>query len=297
LEFYPSHATCHLLLFLSLLRVTITRRSCFAPQTALKSNLMKNPFKRKPKAEKPPRTVSVGREYFELIVEVLIYVFFVNTFLLQSFVIPTGSMENTLLIGDHLLVNKVAYSHAISPIGRLLLPQVKIARGMVVTFKAPHEMDKEYVKRVIGLPGERLRVSNKKVYINGKMLNEAYTRFISSVYGAEFPPQNYYEWYFKFPIELRKTQVNPDGSMDYIVPDGHYFCMGDNRDNSFDSRFWGPVPFDYIVGKPWRIYWSYESDTDEYLTPGILYKVKDLALTVVHFFTKTRWERTIKAIR
>jgi signal peptidase I len=257
---------------------------------------MKNPFKRTPKAPKPPRTVSIGREYFELIVETLIYVFFVNTFLLQSFVIPTASMENTLLIGDHLLVSKVAYSNSISRLGNFLLPQEKIQRGMIVTFKAPPDMDKEYVKRVIGMPGDRLRISDKKVFINGQPLAETYTIFKSLDYGSEFPPRNLYEWYFQFPFNLRQTQKNADGSIDYIVPARHYFCMGDNRDNSFDSRFWGPVPFEYIVGKPWRIYWSYQSDTEEYLTPGIIYKVKDIALTVVRFFSHTRWDRTIKAI-
>jgi signal peptidase I len=256
---------------------------------------MKNPFKRKPKIKKE-RTISLPREYFELIVETLIYVFFVNTFLLQSFVIPTGSMENTLLIGDHLLVNKVAYSRSANRLENIILPQVAIKRGMIVTFKAPPDMEKEYVKRVIGLPGDRLRISDKKVYINGRPLNEPYVRFKVVDYGADFPPQNLYDWYFQFPINLRQTQRNPDNSLDYIVPQGHYFCMGDNRDNSFDSRFWGPVPADYIVGKPWRIYWSYESNSDEYLTPGFIYKVKDLGLTLVRFFTRTRWDRTIKAI-
>ncbi len=253
-------------------------------------------FKRKPKVAKPPRTVSVGREYFELIVETLIYVFFVNTFLLQSFVIPTASMENTLLIGDHLLVSKVAYSNAIGKLDGLLLPQVPIRRGMVVTFKAPPDMEKEYVKRVIGMPGDRLRIHDKKVFINGQPLAETYTQFKSLDYGAEFPPRNQYEWYFQFPFNLRNSQVNDDGAIEYVVPPRHYFCMGDNRDNSFDSRFWGPVPFEYIVGKPWRIYWSYESDTEEYLTPGLIYKIKDIALTVVRFFSHTRWNRTIKAI-
>ena len=257
---------------------------------------MINPFKRKPKLPKPPRTISVGREYFELIAEVLIYVFFVNTFLLQSFVIPTPSMESTLLVGDHLLVDKVSYSNSISRIGNFLLPQVKIERGMIVTFKAPPDMEKEYVKRVIGMPGDRLRVTDKKVYINGRLLPESYTQFKGDEYSGEFPPQNHYEWYFQFPFALRKTQKNADGSIDYIVPERHYFCMGDNRDNSFDSRYWGPVPFEYVVGKPWRIYWSYESKTEEYLTPGLIYKIKDIALTVVRFFSHTRWERTIKAI-
>jgi signal peptidase I len=258
---------------------------------------MKNPFKRKPKSPKPPRTVSVGREYFELIAETLVYVFFVNTFLLQSFVIPTPSMESTLLVGDHLLVDKVAYSNSLGKVGALLLPQVRIQRGMVVTFKAPPDMEKEYVKRVIGMPGDRLRIAGKRVYINGKALAEPYTQFKGLDYASEFPPRSPYDWYFQFPFELRRTWTNPDGTIDYVVPARHYFCMGDNRDNSFDSRFWGPVPFDYIVGKPWRIYWSYQSESEEYLTPGLIYKIKDLGKTVIRFFSHTRWERTIKAIQ
>jgi signal peptidase I len=254
-------------------------------------------FKRKPKTPKPPRTVSVGREYFELIVETLIYVFFVNTFLLQSFVIPTASMENTLLIGDHLLVNKVAYSRALGGLEKTLLPQVPVRRGMIVTFKAPPDMEKEYVKRVIGMPGDRLRISAKQVFVNGKPLSEAYTRFASVDYGADFPPANHYDWYFQFPFDLRQTRHDAEGRLEYVVPQGYYFCMGDNRDNSFDSRFWGPVPADYIVGRPWRIYWSYASSTEEYLTPGILHKIKDLGLTVVRFFTRTRWGRTVQAIK
>ncbi len=256
---------------------------------------MNNPFKRKPKVKKE-RTVSVGREYFELIVETLIYVFFVNAFLLQSFVIPTPSMESTLLVGDHLLVDKVAYSNSISSFGNFLLPLVDIKRGMVVTFKAPPEMEKEYVKRVIGMPGDRLRVRGKKVIINGLPLAEGYTQFETLDNRADFPPRNLYDWDFHFPFNLRQTQKNPDGSVDYIVPPRHYFCMGDNRDHSSDSRFWGPVPFEYIVGKPWRIYWSYKSDTAEYLTPGLIHKVKDIALTVVRFFSHTRWSRTSKAV-
>ncbi|HOW45944.1 MAG TPA: signal peptidase I, partial [Candidatus Aminicenantes bacterium] len=234
--------------------------------------------------------------YFELIAETLIYVFFVNTFLLQSFVIPTPSMEKTLLVGDHLLVNKVAYSNSISRFGNFLLPQQKIQRGMIVTFKAPPDMEKEYVKRVIGMPGDRIRVAGKQVFVNGRQLAEPYTQYIGNGEAMDFPPNQSYSWYFQFPIQLRTCRTLPDSTVEYVVPARHYFCMGDNRDNSFDSRYWGPVPFDYVVGKPWRIYWSYESQTEEYLTPGLIYKIKDIALTVVRFFSHTRWERTIKAI-
>jgi signal peptidase I len=231
-------------------------------------------FKKRAPQEKKVREVSVFREYFELIAETLVYVFFVTTFLLQSFVIPTSSMEDTLLVGDHLLVNKVAYSRSISGIDRLILPQTEIRRGMVVTFKAPPEMDKEFVKRVIALPGETISIVNKKVFINGSPLDEPYTYFkdpnIESGFRDNFPP--------------------------YVVPENSFFCMGDNRDNSFDCRYWGTVPADYLIGKPWRIYWSYDSTSAEYLTPGVFNKIKDLAVTAINFFTKTRWLRTTRKI-
>ena len=221
------------------------------------------------------KEIGVFREYFELFAEVLIYVFFVMTFLLQSFVIPTGSMEDTLLIGDHLLVDKVSYSRSLGSVDRLVFPQQEIKRGMIVTFKSPAEMDKEYVKRVIGLPGETIKIIDKKVYIDNEFLEEPYT-------------------FFKDSDMLKSYR---DNFPEYRIPANQYFCMGDNRDNSFDSRFWGPVHQDLIIGKPWRIYWSYESSTKEYLTTGILHKIKDLFQTIIHFFSKTRWERTIKKIK
>jgi signal peptidase I len=183
-------------------------------------------------------------------------------------------MENTLLIGDHLLVDKISYSRSLSPFDRFFFPIKKIERGMVITFKSPAEIEKEYVKRVIGLPGETIKIANKKVYVNGQYLEEPYTQFsddqIINSYRDNFP--------------------------EFTIPDGHYFCMGDNRDNSFDSRFWGPVPEDYIIGRPWRIYWSYSSTSQEYLTPGLWHKIKDIFKTIINFFSKTRWERTIKKV-
>jgi signal peptidase I len=268
---------------------------------------------------------NIIREYVELFSETLIYVFFVMTFLLQSFVIPTGSMKNNILIGDHLLVNKVAYQRPQAPIDRFVFPQAKIDRGSIVTFKAPAEMDKEYVKRVIGLPGEVIQIIDKKVFINGKPLDESYTRFENtsenySYQGDDFPLQepryidalgniSYLPFYInddmgfvderksvEFCNRFKKSVITLNGQKVFRVPEGYYFCMGDNRDHSYDSRFWGPVPEDYIIGKPWRIYWSFESTTDEYLTPGIQHKLKDMASTLVNFFSKTRWNRTIKKI-
>ncbi len=252
-------------------------------------------FHRKPKPVKP-RTVSLFREYFELIAETLVFVFFVMTFLLQSFVIPTSSMEDTLLIGDHLLVDKVSYSRSLTGLERLLLPQTPIRRGMIVTFKAPADLAKEYVKRVIAMPGETIQIVDKQVYIDGKPLDEPYVYFKG--YGSidDFPPASDLDWYYAFPFRFRSSLATTPRGKAFRVPDGHYFCMGDNRDNSSDCRYWGPVPADFIIGKPWRIYWSYESSTSEYLTPGVGHKVRDLFQTVINFFSKTRWNRTIKKI-
>lgn len=273
--------------------------------------------------EKKKKDVSTFREYFELFAETLIYVFFVMTFLLQSFVIPTGSMEKNILIGDHLLVNKVAYARSPGSIDNFIFPQAKIERGSIVTFKAPAELDKEYVKRVIGLPGETIRIVNKKIYINGEPLAEPYVFFDEKVgeNPADYFPLrrpryidvlgkiSYLPFYVndengyvdaKRSVELcekyKNAVINVNNKKVFQIPAGHYFCMGDNRDHSYDSRFWGTVPADFIIGKPWRIYWSFESKSEDYLTDGVEHKIKDLAQTVLNFFSKTRWERTIKKI-
>jgi len=233
-------------------------------------------WKEEKKRRKAARRQEVGflRDTFELFTETLVFVFFVMTFLLQSFVIPTGSMEDTLLIGDHLLVDKISYARFLGRWDRFVFPHVDIERGMIVTFKSPAEIEKEYVKRVIGMPGETVRIENKQVFIDGKPLEEPYTFFKDDEVLASYRDN--------FPA--------------YKIPPRHYFCMGDNRDNSFDSRFWGPVHEDLIIGKPWRIYWSYHSSTQEYLTPGLIHKIKDVFKTVFNFFSKTRWERTIRKI-
>ena len=270
------------------------------------------------------KEVTTFREYFELFAETLIYVFFVMTFLLQSFVIPTGSMKNNILIGDHLLVNKVAYSRSPHSIDRFIFPQTKIKRGSIVTFKAPPEMDKEYVKRVIGVPCDTIRIIDKKVYLNGQPLDEPYVRFDNetgySKDGDNFPLQapEYVDVMGKtsyLPFDLKdeygftdrnRTREFQDrfepsitdfnGEKVFKVPEGYYFCMGDNRDHSYDSRFWGPVPADYIIGKPWRVYWSYDASTEEYLDQNPKNKLKDIVMTIINFIPKTRWDRTIKKI-
>jgi signal peptidase I len=225
---------------------------------------------------------SVIREYFESIVIAVILALFVRTWVVQAFKIPTGSMENNLLIGDHLLVNKFVFGPTPLAIGRAVLPVREIRRGDIVVFKYPDEPDRDFIKRVIGLPGETVELRNKKVYINGQALNEPYVHFLS-------PPSSEYQEVTSYDVRERYAPVT--------VPPDKYFVMGDNRDNSQDSRYWGFLPRSYIKGKALLIYWSYESGRDDYLDEGFGASVKRIGSVVVHFFTKTRWERLLHQIR
>ena len=221
---------------------------------------------------------STVREYFESIVIAVILALFVRTFVLQAFKIPTGSMENNLLIGDHLLVNKFMFGPSVSGIERALLPIGTIRRGDVLVFKYPVEPDRDFIKRVIGLPGETLQLKEKKIYINGQPLDEPYVHFL------EEP---------RHSVELAEV-TSSDVRESYgpvTVPPNQYFMMGDNRDNSADSRYWGFLPRDYVKGKALLIYWSYESEREDYEDESAGATIKGLASVFMHFFTKTRWDR------
>ncbi len=214
---------------------------------------------------------STTREYFESIVITAIIALFATTFVVQAFKIPTGSMESNLLIGDHLLVNKFVYGFHSGFLSNLL-PYKDLRRGDVIVFKYPQGPEVAYVKRLIGLPGEKVEMVGRTVYIDGKALSEKYTQYID--------PGSIYEHYGPFN-----------------VPKDQFFAMGDNRDNSQDSRFWGFVPRDHIIGKALAIYWSYDTPRDEYLQTSISDRAKQFLDVFLNFFTKTRWRRTLKIIR
>ena len=223
---------------------------------------------------------STIREYFESIVIAVILALFVRTWVVQAFKIPTGSMENNLLIGDHLLVNKFIFAPAATSLERKLLPEREVRRGDVVVFKYPDEPERDFIKRVIGLPGETLELRNKKVFVNGRELEEPYVHFLEPASDAGEITS--------FDVRERYGPVR--------VPEGQYFVMGDNRDNSQDSRYWGFLPRSYIKGKALMIYWSYESGRDEYASSGPIGTIRGLASVAVHFFTRTRWERLFHQI-
>src|SRR6185436_11089197 len=214
---------------------------------------------------------STVREYFESIVTAVVLALFIRTFIVQAFKIPTGSMENNLLIGDHLLVNKFVSGPTLAGLERTLLPVADVRRTDVIVFKYPEQPDRDFIKRVIGLPGETVEVREKKVYINGEALVEPYAHFLQPVATAsEFREVT------SFDVRDRYGPVT--------VPPNQYFVMGDNRDNSQDSRYWGFLPREYIKGRALVIYWSYQAGQDEYVDEGAGGTLKGLGSVFVHFF-------------
>src|SRR5262245_5388073 len=228
---------------------------------------------------------SMLREYFESIVIAVILALFIRTFVVQAFKIPTGSMEENLLIGDHLLVNKFIFGPAASALERVLLPLATVKRDDVVVFKYPEEPDRDFIKRIIGLPGDTLELRNKKVYINNVPLDEPYVHFLE-------PPRASQDDSHELTSADVRERYGP-----VTVPAEHYFAMGDNRDNSQDSRYWGFLPRDYVKGKALVIYWSFESDREDYQDESAGATLRNLTNVFVHFFTSTRWDRMFHQIR
>ncbi len=186
---------------------------------------------------------STLREYFESILVAVVLALFVRTFVFQAFKIPTGSMKPNLLVGDHLIVNKFIFAPTASPIENALLPMRPIRRGDIIVFKFPEEPERDFIKRVIGLPGETLELRNQTVFINGQPLTEAYAHYL-------FPPS----------VDATDDIRRKYGPV--TVPDAHFFMMGDNRDDSQDSRFWGFLPQAYVKGRALFIYWSFDVPDD-----------------------------------
>jgi signal peptidase I len=205
-----------------------------------------------PPAAPAPREYrkSTAREYFESICIAVILALFVRTFVVQAFKIPTGSMEQNLLIGDHLLVNKFVFAPTLSPLERWILPIDPIRRGDIIVFKYPEDPDRDFIKRVIGLPGETLELRDRTVYIDGEPLDEPYVQFL-------FPASD------RRPGDADFTDFGVRRGYGPVrVPDGQYFMMGDNRDNSQDSRYWGFLPREYVKGKALFVYFSFAEEGD-----------------------------------
>lgn len=221
---------------------------------------------------------------------------FVIAFIVQAFQIPSESMENTLLVGDYLLVSKARYGGG--GIWDHIMPYRPVRRGDIIVFHYPINPSQHFVKRVVGIPGDRLRLVQGVVYVNGIALQEPYVRHTSKIHDAyrdDFPR-------FNVPVAdvtsswwLQMRKLVEDGQL--IVPEGYYFALGDNRDESLDSRYWGFVPRENIIGSPLVIYWSVRNPEEGLpMPPGSSEKLYHFAYAVTHLFQLTRWNRTFRLV-
>jgi signal peptidase I len=226
---------------------------------------------------------SVFREYLESIVVAVVLALFIRTFAVQAFKIPTGSMEPNLLIGDHLLVNKLVYSPSLGRFEDVLFGKRPIRRGHVVVFKYPEEPTRDFIKRVIGLPGETVEIRNKQVFIDGTALDEPYAHFIEAPLRPDDP-----EW-------IPRGDSGRDNWGPHVVPSGRVLVLGDNRDNSRDGRYWADpfLAMDQVKGRALLVYWSYEATKEEYHRTGAVEWVRD----TLSAFGRTRWKRFFHVIR
>ena len=198
-------------------------------------------LRRSSSTEEQPAKKSKLRENIEAILVAIVLALFIRTFIVQAFKIPSGSMKNTLLIGDHILVNKFIYGVKLPFIGTTIIPISSPKRGDIVVFKYPLDPDKDFIKRVIAVAGDEVAIRDKKVYVNGELQTDGYAIFTD-------------------PHILPAGLQPRDNFGPVTVPADCIFTMGDNRDNSHDGRFWGFVDLEDVKGKAFIIYWSWDSD-------------------------------------
>ncbi len=191
---------------------------------------------------------------------VIVAFFLVRSLVVEAFEIPTSSMEGTLLAGDFLLVNKAAFGAEIPGLGMSLPAISEPDRGDVIVFHPPHEPDKHYVKRLVGLPGDTLQMRDKGLFINGRRLAEPYVRYVDPDGDAVHPSMSWQARYLREQATPRSYRPSRDNWGPLVVPDQRFFVLGDNRDNSEDSRYWGFVSRDAIEGRPWMVYYSSEPE-------------------------------------
>jgi signal peptidase I len=247
--------------------------------------------------ELPDRTTL--SEYLESLLVTVILALFGTSFVVQAFKIPSPSMERTLLVGDHLLVNKFIFG------GRggwydKFLPYRPLQRGDIIVFKFPYQDHPHFVKRVIGLPGDHLKIVDQQVYVNGKLLVEPYV--------VHDPASGYDPLNYTFPPvgnQMYLSLVQPEWAREIrkyiegdelVVPEGRYFAMGDNRDHSLDSRYWGFVDRDAIMGRPFLIYWSIDASSADYSDNTFGQRIIGIFDTLLHLPARTRWGRMLHTV-
>lgn len=240
-------------------------------------------------------------EYLESLLVTVLLALFATSFIVQAFKIPSASMEGTLMIGDHLLVNKFIFGGTGAWYEKWL-PYRPVRRGDIIVFKYPYSDHEHFVKRVIGLPGDHLKMVDQQMYVNGKLLNEPYVVHDPNVlydsFNYSFPPTK---------DQLISPQVKPESGWrenlrkyvqgdELVVPPGKIFAMGDNRDSSSDSRYWGFVDRSAIMGRPFLIYWSVNATSSDYAQVGFLQRLEGVLDTLAHLPTRTRWTRMLRTV-
>jgi signal peptidase I len=240
-------------------------------------------------------------EYLESLLVTVILALFGTSFVVQAFKIPSQSMERTLLVGDHLLVNKFIFGGRGAWYDKIL-PYRELQRGDIIVFKYPFQDHQHFVKRVIGLPGDHLKMVDQQVYVNGKLLDEPYAvHDPTSGYGDplnyNFPPVGSQMYLSSLvPEWARDIRKHIQGD-ELVVPAGKYFAMGDNRDHSSDSRYWGFVDRDAIMGRPFLIYWSIDATSADYGNTTFGERILSIFDTLVHLPARTRWNRMLHTVR
>jgi signal peptidase I len=251
--------------------------------------------KEKDTPEEKPKETTV--EFLASLAGVLVTGLFIITFILQAFEIPSSSMEDTLLIGDHVFVNREQFAPATHWLGPLL-PYREIRRGDIVVFLSPAEPGLFVVKRIMGIPGDRIHLRDGQVYRNGEKLDE--TGYV------QHKMANYDPYRDNFPAVPPTENVTLDWQQeirshidgeDIVVPKDSYFAMGDNRDVSYDSRYWGFIPRQNVIGRPMFIYWSFVTPPNQYQMTSASDRIGFLTHIIIHFFDETRWKRTLRPVR
>jgi signal peptidase I len=238
-------------------------------------------------------------EFLASLAAVLVTGLFIITFILQAFEIPSSSMEDTLLIGDHVFVNREQFAPKTNWVGPLL-PYRDIKRGDIVVFLSPAEPGLYVVKRIMGIPGDRIHLRDGVVYRNGEKLTESYVMHKGPLFYDPYrdnfpavPASDAYNVSADWQLQMRS---HIEGN-DIVVPPDSYFGMGDNRDVSLDSRYWGFIPKENVIGRPMFVYWSFNTPPDQYRHTEIGERVRFLVHVIIHFFDQTRWRRTFRLVR
>ena len=260
--------------------------------------------KKEKEVEQEQKPAESTVEFLASIAGVLVTGLFIITFILQAFEIPSSSMEDTLLIGDHVFVNRERFAAPTNWMGPLL-PYHDPRRDDIVVFLSPAEHGLFVVKRIIGIPGDRIHLLDDVVYRNGQKLDEPYVQHKgdpNDPYGKRRP----YRANFPSLAPSSRDGLAPDWEaelsshvvgQDIVVPPNSYFAMGDNRDVSYDSRYWGFIPRSNVIGRPMFIYWSFITPPDQYQRSETGDRLSFLAHTIIHFFDETRWRRTLRIVK